>query len=352
MGRLKVTRPLIDVIVPVYNGEQYIPNFLEQMKKQKSGRLRFVFVDDGSEDRSRELLSDAANNSGLPIKVILPEHAGVGAARNRGIEASDADYITFFDVDDICSPDYAENLVREAEHGGFDVLIFNRKSLADPTLTVPETAETESESVSKEEQLKAVLFDDTRYGGVYNLLLDRLFVERAELRFAEGYPYYEDGNFLYRALAHAEKIRRLDCWLYGYIAQRGGSAMARFTPERLRCLGLLKALEPEFDAVPEFSALFRRYGVSRIYWSVLWQAALVSPSETAFLRFAENTWASDYMRLLHGFPDRKVFILRKLYLTSKRLYYRTSRLLGRRYTLLGKVSPEVLDEAARLCPKP
>lgn len=349
-----MNRPLIDVIVPVYNGAEHIPGFLDRMEKQAEDAVRFLFVDDGSTDESLALLREARETRRLPMEVLPRAHGGVSAARNAGIEAAEAEYIAFFDVDDTCTDDYTATLRAEAEKGGFEVLAFFRKILFDPKERLPVPEKAPSRETDRLEMLKATLLEEHRWStGIYCLLLRRDFISREGLRFAEGYPYYEDGHFQYRALAGAERIRRLDRRLYGYIVKHEGSAMAKFTPERVRCLALHRNLEKFFDEkVPEFAPLFRQYAVARIFWSVLWQAALVAPSREDFYRFAGRTKATVYMRRLKGYPDRKVQILRRLFLISKRLYCRMARGPGKRYTLLGKVSAETLEEAARLCPDP
>ena len=349
-----MSKPLIDIIVPVYNGAEYLPAFLDRMEKQADAAVRFLFVDDGSGDETLRLLREARERRRLPMEVIAREHAGVGAARNAGLDAAEGAYIGFFDVDDTCSEDFTAVLRREAERGGFDAVVFFRKILYNPEEALPVEAEAVSSEVVKADMLRAILLEEHIHStGIYTLLVRRAFVQEKGLRFAEGYPYYEDGDFQYRALGLAEHIRRLDRQLYGYIVMHAGSAMARFTPERVRCLALHKNLEDFFaEHVPEFAPVFRRYAVARIFWSVLWQAALVSPGGKDFYRFAEETKATAYMRLLRGYPDRKVRTLRRLFLLSRRLYYRTVRLLGGRYTLLEKVSAGVLEEAARVCPDP
>ena len=333
-----MSSPLIDIIVPVYNGEQYIPDFLAQFEAQdhSDGSVRIIFVDDGSDDNSLQLLREASVTKDIPIHLISCQHGGVSAARNAGIWESTADYIAFFDVDDICSSDYLSSLKSAAGKGEYDVLLFCRKIIFDDKGTAIDNSEDSGslEPGVRSVLLKEILTDETRFGGIHCILLNRSFVEREQLFFAEGYPYYEDTEYLYRVIAMAEGgIKVLNKYLYGYIARHDGSAMARFTPDRIRCLSLLENLEDMFEQkVPEFAPLYKRYGVSRIYWSVLWQAALAAPSLSVFRKFAYDTGAQEQMRKVAGFPDSKVNILRRLFIMSQPMYYATVRALGSRYS--------------------
>ena len=347
-----IKSPLLDIIVPVYNGASYIQAFFDMFKPQADAEVRFLFVDDGSKDNTLSLLKEQEEEGILPMKVIHQENAGVAAARNAGIDASDAAYIAIFDIDDVCAPDYIPTLKENAENGDFDVLIFNRVTFYDDQHKFPEGYGRLAAEISNEEILRQVLFDASRYGISVNiLLLSKDYILERNLRFAEGYPYYEDGHFLYRALAGSRRIRRLDRWLYGYVFVHDGSEMNKFSPERLRCLELFKEVE-EVLAVeaPGFASVFKKYGISRIYWSILWQTAFVSPSRKDFVRFATATHAEKYMRMLKGFPEGKVRVLRVLYLISKNLYFYTVCIMGRRYTALNKTSSDILDEAIRACP--
>ena len=346
--------PLIDIIVPVYNGAKYIPGFLERMEKQADIRARFLFVDDGSEDESVSILLEAKAACRLPMEIISRKHAGVSAARNAGIEAAEAEYIAFFDVDDTCSGDYISTLLKEADRGGFDVLVFEYTGIYSNADSVPESRGSEACRIRKEDLLKSLLLDAHRcMMAVWILLLRRDFVLKSGVRFAEGYPYYEDCDFLYRTVAVAGRIERLNRPLYGYVVLHGSSAIARFTPERLRCLELFQPLEQFLaETVPDFALLFRQYAAARVFWSVLWQAALAAPSKEVFMDFSNRSKAVIYMLRLKGHPDRKVRLIRLLFLFSRGLYYRAACLLGKRFSALGKASAETMNEAARLCPDP
>ena len=334
-----MSEPLIDIIVPVFNGAQYIPGFLAQFDAQDGidDDVRIIFVDDGSEDNTGELLRNGTLKCRYQVRIISCQHLGVSAARTAGIRESGAEYIAFFDVDDVCSPDYVSTLKEISARGVSDVFLFCRKMLFDDKGVIASAGEEGPLPVmrtGRQDLLNEILTDETRFGGIHCILMRRSFVECNGLLFAEGYPYYEDTEYLYRVLAMAsEEIYVTDRYLYGYIARHTGSAMARFTRDRIRCLSLLSGLEPLFESrVPGFAPKYKQYGVSRIYWSVLWQAALSAPSYGEFRKFASDTGADDKMRMLSGFPDRKVRLLRRLYLISRRVYYMTVRILGRRYS--------------------
>ena len=286
--------------------------------------------------------------------VLHQEKSGISAALKTGINASDAKYISFFDIDDICADNYIKVLCNHAaSNKEFDVLVFKRYLIYRETASIPGSGAVKARKMDKISLLKNVLFDTTRFGNIHNILVKREFINIHRLRFAEGYSYYEDYDFMYRAYAVADRILYLDKWLYGYVVKREGSVMSSYSADKLKCLKLFKKLEkPLMETVPEFAPLFKQYAIARIYWSVLWQTARVSPSYISFKIFTKRTCAKEYMRMLKGFPEKKVKKLRTLFLFSEPLYYLVAKTIGRRYTSLGKTTEAVIRQAALACPKP
>ncbi|MCR5119520.1 MAG: glycosyltransferase [Lachnospiraceae bacterium] len=342
-----------DIIVPVYNGAEYIKHFTEMFAEQTDEDVRLLFVDDGSTDDSPKLLREAEESGRPNIKVIRRENGGAAAARNTGLDASDAEYVAFFDIDDICAEDYVKTIKDQVSQGGFDILIYDRVMLYDDTKNISGNTACTAVDVSKEDMLKKALFDSEHFGGIHNILISKKYLDSNKLRFAEGYPYYEDFDFTYRCLALSEKTLYLKRTLYGYAVKHDASAMAKFSSDRLRCLELYEKLDKVIaKEAPGFADLFEKYAAARIYWSVLWQAALAAPSCRAFLKFAKQSHANIYMGMLKGYPEKKVRLLRRLFLFSKTLYYLTVRLLGDKYTAVERVPAEVLEESAEYCPDP
>ena len=332
---------MISIIIPVYNGGKYINGLLENLSAQKETAETFelVFVDDGSNDDSFARLCEAEDGAHFTIAAYRQENAGVSAARNMGIRYAKGDYVTFADVDDFVTEDYFATLGEAVRAHDFDVLMFN--SLRVSTDALPATPPTAAafETVTNDALLNKMLYNPTAFG-VYNLLLRRAFLEEAALRFPEGYKYYEDYDFIYRVLGSAKTLLYTEKPLYYYML-REGSAMQRFTADRLTCLVLMQELSAWFkNAAPAFAPLFAKWGTNRIYWSILWQAALAF-SHRDFVRFAAATDAKARLLPLCDCPNKKVAASARLYRVSPALYYRAVRLLGRGHS---KVQPAVFAD--------
>ena len=92
-------KPLISVIVPVYNVAAYLDECVKSIVNQTYSNLEIILVDDGSTDES-EALCDAWGDRDSRVLVIHKENGGVSTARNAGLWLAKGSYISFVDGDD------------------------------------------------------------------------------------------------------------------------------------------------------------------------------------------------------------------------------------------------------------
>lgn len=90
---------MISVIIPVYNGQDHIEEAIFSVKAQTYTDWELIIIDDGSSDRTADILSLYKDDP--KIKIFRQKNAGVSAARNKGIELSSGKYIAFLDSDDV-----------------------------------------------------------------------------------------------------------------------------------------------------------------------------------------------------------------------------------------------------------
>ena len=95
------TNPLVNCIVPVYNGERYLGEALESVLSQSYQPVGIIVVDDGSTDGTAGI----AARYGDRIAYVRQENSGPVAARNRGLKEAGAQFIGFLDADDLWLPD-------------------------------------------------------------------------------------------------------------------------------------------------------------------------------------------------------------------------------------------------------
>ena len=104
-----MTLPRISVIVPVYRAEAYLSRCLESLCAQTYPEWEAICIDDGSPDKSFEIMSDYAARD-RRIRVLRQENRGVSAARNAGLEQVRGEYFCMLDADDEFEPGYLAEL--------------------------------------------------------------------------------------------------------------------------------------------------------------------------------------------------------------------------------------------------
>jgi glycosyltransferase involved in cell wall biosynthesis len=88
---------LVSVIIPVYNYDRYLGEAIESVLNQTFRHLEVIVVDDGSTDRSGEVAKSFADRG---VQYCHQVHAGIGPARNKGVELVQGEYLAFLDADD------------------------------------------------------------------------------------------------------------------------------------------------------------------------------------------------------------------------------------------------------------
>ncbi|MDD4689392.1 MAG: glycosyltransferase [Eubacteriales bacterium] len=106
--------PKISIIVPVYNVELYLRQCLDTLVTQTLKDIEIICVNDGSRDRSSEILKEYANQKDSRVKVINQENTGVSGARNKGLKVATGEYIMFVDSDDWVDVEICEELYNAA----------------------------------------------------------------------------------------------------------------------------------------------------------------------------------------------------------------------------------------------
>lgn len=114
---------LVTVVVPVYNVERYLDRCISSIVNQTYTDLEVILVDDGSPDRCPQMCDEWAKKDAR-IKVIHKKNAGLGMARNTGIENAKGEYICFFDSDDYIEPVTIEECYRAIKEEFADIVCF------------------------------------------------------------------------------------------------------------------------------------------------------------------------------------------------------------------------------------
>jgi hypothetical protein len=95
-------QPQVSVVIPVWNGERYLKEAIESILNQDFSDFELIVIDDGSTDRSAEIVSAFAHDPRVALH--KQANAGVVATRNAGLRVAQAEFVAFLDADDIALP--------------------------------------------------------------------------------------------------------------------------------------------------------------------------------------------------------------------------------------------------------
>lgn len=116
--------PLISVIVPCYNVQEYLIQCVESIRNQTYSHLEIILVDDGSTDKTPEICDELAQ-SDKRIIVLHKCNGGLSQARNSGLELATGEYILFLDSDDWLDSEACENALQLAQEYDLDVVLWS-----------------------------------------------------------------------------------------------------------------------------------------------------------------------------------------------------------------------------------
>ena len=116
--------PLLSIIVPIYNVEEYLPECLDSIFAQTFTDYELILVDDGSPDNCPKICDEAASKDAR-VRVIHQKNGGLSAARNAGLDIARGEWIGFIDSDDMIPVNYYETLYRAAQDGKAELAVCN-----------------------------------------------------------------------------------------------------------------------------------------------------------------------------------------------------------------------------------
>ncbi len=149
--------PAISIIVPVYKVEPYLERCMESLLGQSFSDIEIILVDDGSPDGCPKMC-DGFAAADPRVKVIHKQNAGLGYARNSGLDAAAGEYAAFVDSDDFVTQDMCEKLYDRAVKTGADIVYGGiYYSDADGITEAPENGK--ERLWSGEEQMRGLLLD-------------------------------------------------------------------------------------------------------------------------------------------------------------------------------------------------
>ena len=211
----------VSVIVPVYNGEKSIERCAGSILNQDYPELELILVDDGSRDRSWEIIQAIAA-ADHRVKAIHQENGGVSSARNRALAEASGTYVQFADVDDWLPMDATKMLVREMEAQSAELVVGDFYRVVDGNVSEKGSIEMGG-ALTLQQYANAMMLSpaDLYYGVPWNKLYRRDIIEQYSIRMDENISYSEDMIFNLEYLLHVKSVAILKAPVYYYQYTKG-----------------------------------------------------------------------------------------------------------------------------------
>lgn len=218
-----MNKPLVSILIPVYNTEEYLPKCLDSIVNQTYSNLQVVIIDDGSKDASFCIAQKYAKQYPC-IEVYHQENQGVASTRNNLLDKVKGDYVLFVDSDDWCELDMVDFLINKAIANDADIVTCSVVKNDEPFVSNIFLEEIWDQGKTVLEFLRHKIFN----GSLCNKLIKTSLLHN--LRFHCGIFYGEDALFIWNVLQKVNQVLITDRELYHYRVNDTSLSHQNWTP--------------------------------------------------------------------------------------------------------------------------
>lgn len=253
----KTMDPVVSIIVPIYNIEDYLPKCLDSIISQTYPNFELILVDDGSTDSSWHICDRFAEIDNR-IKVIHKKNGGLTSARNAGLLLAQGDWIMHVDGDDWIDKTMLQSLITAAETMNADLVQCNFRMVWDD--------KNEQDFIRKYDLSSKVSALNSYISSTWTTLCASMakkeLYDKYALRSPNGIAYSEDFHLSVRLWYYAKKIVVLSSVLYNY-RQQGNSIVHNFSKQHT---------EDEYWVYSDTISFFKRVGMfQQVQKSLHWR---------------------------------------------------------------------------------
>ena len=229
--------PLISIIIPVYNEENYLKDTINAVINQEYKNLEIIIVDDGSKDNSRKIIDYYANIDNR-IKPIYKENSGVSNSRNIALDSAMGKYVSFMDADDYISKDYVSYLYKILKENDAEISLVPtpQKFTGQSNINFNIKSENNDDKIELWTGKKAA--EEMLYYRVkessWCKLISMDLINKYKIRYNPELKCGEGFNFCTTCLQRAKKVAVGHKVIYFYRVDNPHSAMTKFNIDMIR----------------------------------------------------------------------------------------------------------------------
>ncbi len=309
----------VSVIIPVFNVEKYLKQCLDNLLNQTLKDIEIICINDGSTDKSLEILNDYAKKD-YRVKVVNKQNEGQGIARNLGLETVKGEFLSFIDPDDWVETDMFEKMYLQAKDLNSQVVIcdytkFFEKNgkIITPHIFRKAVSLTKSKAIKipNGENIYKNLIDKTILVSpsyTWNAIYEKELLKRNNIKFTNQ-RCYEDVLFTLQSRTKAQRISYINKSFYNYRIR--STSTLRSNNSRYRDLiNVIKAIKKylyDENLMGEYQYNFNYFCISNIY--------------RVFTNMSSDEDRKHLLEQSMNILDKNLIkVLRKKLLTSLKLY--------------------------------
>lgn len=252
--------PIISIIVPVYNVEEYLQRCIDSILNQRFKDFELILINDGSTDNSLKICKEYSLSDSR-VKVINKENGGLSSARNAGINIAKGKYIGFVDSDDWINEEMYQTLYNLLQEYDCDIAECCYKKVYDEKIIEKQKKRYEISILSNIKILESMYVNN--FAGstisVNKLYKSSLF---KNIRFPEG-KLNEDQFTTYKIYFNSRKVVSINREMYYYYQSGNSITRSEFSIKKL-------------DAIEAIESSKRFFEENNLYDLVLWNDTLYS----------------------------------------------------------------------------
>ena len=237
----------ISVIVPIYNAEKYLARCLDSILTQADENVELILVNDGSKDKSEEIINTYLGRYKAAIKHIKKENSGVANTRNVGIEKATGDYIIFVDSDDYIDKNLFQSLKLYIEQG-LDIIKYKAIIETEEEEKIGQLEGPTFDVTTGEEAFSKLCFEDEMVDALWVYAFKRELFTKNKLKFLKDADH-EDFGLIPLLIIKAKTFISTDIQGYHYVQSKGSIT---------RTLDYAKTVKKVFDTLLHYDNMAKK----------------------------------------------------------------------------------------------
>lgn len=287
----KKQAPLVSIIVPIYNVENYLKDCFKSIASQSYENIEIILVDDGATDSSGVIADNLAKNN-INTKVLHKKNGGLSDARNAGMKLAKGEYISFVDSDDCIGEDFVKTLLELAVKNNADIAQCDNSRDIENIGNGKGNIKILSSENAFIDLLKYKTVSPTAWGKLYKKSL----FDSNNLEFPVG-RIHEDTALLYKLVYCSNVFACTDKVLYYYRMNNNSITTSNYTEQHYRSVIKYHDELDEFivkNDVATSSKILNRHKALRLL-SILNKLALHKKDESNIYKDLKNQYI-DYSK--------------------------------------------------------